>query len=60
MKAQPGDYRDRQMRKGITLILDEQELQELYRILLDEDSEAALAFLRKHTRHQVLEALEGG
>lgn len=47
------------MRKGILLTLDESELQELYRIIMDEDQEAALRFLKTYLRHPVIEALEG-
>lgn len=47
-------------KKGITLILDDRELQELYRIILDDDREAALAFIKEHLRSATLEALEGG
>ncbi len=47
-------------KKGITLILNDRELQELYRIILDDDREAALAFVKDHLRSSLLEALEGG
>ncbi len=47
-------------KKGITLILDDRELQELYRIILDDDREAALAFIKERLRSPLLEALEGG
>jgi len=47
-------------KKGITLILDDRERQELYRIILDDDREAALAFIKERLRSPLLEALEGG
>ena len=47
-------------RKSLVLVLEETELQELYRIILDDDEEAALLFLRKHLKGKVLQALEGG
>jgi len=47
-------------RKGLVLVLEEVELQELYRIILDEDEEAALLFLQKHLKGKILQALEGG
>ena len=48
------------MRKGLTLILDEGELQELYRILLDEDEAAALQFLKQYLHKPLAQALAGG
>jgi hypothetical protein len=48
------------MRKGINLVLDDQDLIELLRILLDEDAESALVFLKKHFKGKARELLEGG
>ncbi len=48
------------MKKAVTLILDHEEIIELYRILLDEDPEGALAFLKTHLKGQVRNLLEGG
>jgi hypothetical protein len=48
------------MRKGINLVLEEQDLIELLRILLDEDDEGALVFLKTHFKGKVRELLEGG
>lgn len=48
------------MNKSITLVLEEQELIELIRVLLDEDAEAALAFLKVHFKGKARELLEGG
>jgi len=46
--------------KGLALVLEEAELQELYRIILDGDEQAALLFLRRYLKGKVLRALEGG
>ncbi len=48
------------MKKGFNLVLDDSELIELIRILLDEDREGALAFLKKHLKGKAKEMLEGG
>ncbi len=48
------------MKKVITLTLDDADIIELMRILMDEDAEAALAFLRQHLKGKIREALEGG
>ncbi|MEW6578666.1 MAG: hypothetical protein AB1435_05675 [Chloroflexota bacterium] len=48
------------MKKTITLALDDAELIELLRILMDKDAEGALAFLQQHVRGKVQGALEGG
>jgi hypothetical protein len=48
------------MRKGINLVLDDQDLIELLRILLDEDAESALVFLKTHFKGKARELLEGG
>ncbi len=48
------------MKKVITLPLDETELIELMRILMDDDAEGALAFLKTHFKGKARELLEGG
>lgn len=48
------------MKKAVTLVLDESEAVELARILLDDDAEAALAFLKVHLKDKVRQLLEGG
>jgi len=48
------------MKKTITLVLEEEDLIELLRILMDDDAEGALAFVRQHLKGKVREALEGG
>lgn len=48
------------MKKVITLPLDETELIEIMRILMDDDAEGALAFLKTHFKGKARELLEGG
>jgi hypothetical protein len=48
------------MKKGLTLILEDAELVELCRILLDRDADAALAFLQQHSKGKPRDLLEGG
>jgi hypothetical protein len=48
------------MKKGLTLILDDAELVELCRILMDDDADAALAFLQQHLKGKARDLLEGG
>jgi hypothetical protein len=47
------------MKKSITLTLTDEEIMELQRILLDEDSEKALCFLKKHLDKKVQEVISG-
>ena len=47
------------MMKSITLTLSDEELMELERILLDEDKEGALRFLKAHLEKQVKAAISG-
>jgi len=48
------------MKKGFNLVLEEQDLIELIRILLDGDAEGALVFLTRHFKGKARELLEGG
>jgi hypothetical protein len=48
------------MKKSLHILLDDEDIIELMRILLDEDAESALAFLKKHTKGKTRELLEGG
>ena len=48
------------MKKNVQLFLDEEEIIELIRVLLDEDVEGALAFLKKHFKGKARDLLEGG
>jgi hypothetical protein len=48
------------MKKVINLTLENEEIIELMRILLDEDAEGALAFLKEHFKGKAKDLLEGG
>lgn len=48
------------MKKNINLILEDPDIIELMRILLDADSDGALAFLKTHLKGKARELLEGG
>jgi hypothetical protein len=47
-------------RKAISIVLDDTDLIELARILMDDDAEGALAFLKVHLKGKAKELLEGG
>ncbi len=48
------------MKKALTIVLEDQDIIELMRILLDEDADAALSFLKKHFKGKARDLLEGG
>jgi len=48
------------MKKALQVIVEEEDLIELMRILLDEDPQGALEFLKKHFRGKARDLLEGG
>ena len=48
------------MKKALVIPLTDKGLQELYRILIDDDTDAALEFLKTYTRVPLHKALEGG
>jgi hypothetical protein len=48
------------MKKVLTIPLEDKEIIELCRILLDKDPEGALAFLQTHVKGKARELLEGG
>jgi hypothetical protein len=48
------------MKKSIHLVLEEQEAIDLIRILLDEDADEALEFLKKHFRGKARDLPESG
>lgn len=48
------------MKKALVVPLDDEELLELCRILLDRDEEGALEFLDEHLKRPADEALTGG
>jgi hypothetical protein len=47
------------MKKAINLVLEDEEIIELMRILIDEDTDGALVFLKTHFRGKAKELLEG-
>jgi hypothetical protein len=48
------------MKKAVTLVLEDDQLIELIRILVDDDSDAALAFLKQNFKSKANKLLEGG
>ncbi|HLE50724.1 MAG TPA: hypothetical protein VI755_01585 [Anaerolineales bacterium] len=48
------------MKKAINLVLEEKDILELIQILLDEDAQGALAFLKTHFKGKARDLLEGG
>jgi hypothetical protein len=48
------------MKKSINLVMEDEDLLELMRILLDEDADSALQFLKIHFKGKARELLEGG
>jgi len=48
------------MKKGVNLVLEDEDIIELMRILMDSDAEGALDFLRKHFKGKARDLLEGG
>ncbi len=47
-------------KKALSVVLEDTEVIELARILMDDDAEAALAFLKRHFKGKAKELLEGG
>ncbi|MBE3038453.1 MAG: hypothetical protein IMZ62_06550 [Chloroflexi bacterium] len=48
------------MKKALNLILEDQEIIELIRILIDDDAERALVFLKTHIKGKARSLLDGG
>jgi hypothetical protein len=48
------------MKKAISLIVEDSDLIELMRILMDDDADGALAFLKTHFKGKARDLLEGG
>ena len=48
------------MKKALVVLLTDEELLDLCRIILDKDAEGALHFVEDHLKKKVNEALEGG
>ena len=47
-------------KKAIPLVVEEAELIELHRLLIDDDATAALEWIRRHLGGKTLRPLEGG
>lgn len=48
------------MKKGINVVLDDEQIVRLMYILIDDDAEDALKFLKFHFKGKARELLEGG
>jgi hypothetical protein len=48
------------MKKALHVVLEDKEVIELMRILMDEDAEGALIFLQTHFKGKARDLLEGG
>ena len=48
------------MKKAMTIILDDKQIIELMQILIDNDAQDALAFVKTHLKSKARELLEGG
>ncbi len=48
------------MKRVVNVALEEEELIELMRVLLDEDADGALTFLQAHFKGKARDLLEGG
>ncbi len=48
------------MKKAVSLVLEDKDLVELMRVLMDNDAEGALTFLKEHLKGKARALLEGG
>jgi len=48
------------MNKSVNLVLDDEDIIELIRILMDDDADGALAFLKRHIKGKTRDLLDGG
>jgi hypothetical protein len=48
------------MKKALTVMLEDKDIIELMRVLMDSDAEGALEFLREHFKGKARDLLEGG
>ncbi len=48
------------MKKNLTVVVEDKDVIELMRILMDDDAEGALAFLKQHFKGKARDLLEGG
>jgi hypothetical protein len=47
-------------KKALNLVLDDRDLVDLVRILIDDDAQGALTFVKRHFKGKARELLEGG
>jgi hypothetical protein len=52
--------REPAMKKNLSVVVEDEDILELMRILMDDDADGALAFLKKHLKGKARELLEGG
>lgn len=48
------------MKKGVNIVLEDRQIVDLIRILIDDDEQDALVFLKTHFKGKARELLEGG
>ena len=48
------------IKKALTVVLEDKDIIELMRILMDSDAEGALEFLQEHFKGKARDLLEGG
>ena len=48
------------MKKALTVLLEDKDVIELMRVLMDSDAEGALTFLKEHFKGKARDLLEGG
>lgn len=48
------------MKKVFSIVLEDKDLLDLMRIMMDDDADGALAFLKVHFKSKARELLEGG
>jgi hypothetical protein len=57
-EARPGE--GMMAKKALNLVLEDRDILELMRILMDDDAEGALTFLKDHFKGKARDLLEGG
>ena len=48
------------MKKNLNIVVQDEDIIDLMRILMDDDAEGALTFLKKHFKGKARDLLEGG
>lgn len=60
LTAKEAVKREPAMKKNLSVVVEDEDILELMRILMDDDADGAPAFLKKHFRGKARELLEGG